>query len=163
MPEITSKRLNYQNPEDAMILVELLDAYAQDPMGGGEPLPHQTVKTLAAKLAELPNALSLAVFVDGKPAGLANCFFGFSTFAAAPLINIHDLAVLSKYRGLGLSQRLLQEVEKVALEKGCCKVTLEVLSANNVAKKAYLKFGFAPYSLDPEAGEALFWQKSIQQ
>ena len=39
-------------------------------------------------------------FID-KPVGLATTFEGFSTFAAKPLINIHDIAVLPDYRGRG--------------------------------------------------------------
>ncbi|MFT5906124.1 MAG: ribosomal protein S18 acetylase RimI-like enzyme, partial [Cryomorphaceae bacterium] len=42
-----------------------------------------------------------------------------------------------------------------------CKITLEVLSKNEVAKSAYQKFGFSGYELDPEAGKALFWEKPI--
>jgi len=56
---------------------------------------------------------------------------------------------------------LLEKVEEVACSKGCCKITLEVLSNNEIAKCAYSKFGFAGYELDPEAGSALFWQKKL--
>jgi len=30
-----------------------------------------------------------------------------------------------------------------------------------VAQAAYRKVGFAPYSLDPAAGQAEFWQKKL--
>lgn len=56
---------------------------------------------------------------------------------------------------------MLEKVEEIARSKDCCKVTLEVLSNNEVAKSAYRKFGFSGYELDPEAGFALFWQKSL--
>ena len=49
----------------------------------------------------------------------------------------------------------------MARERGCCKVTLEVLSNNEKAKKAYTRFGFEPYVLDPAAGPAQFWQKGV--
>jgi len=39
---------------------------------------------------------------------------------------------------------------------------LEVLSNNEVAKSAYSKFGFSGYELDPKAGAALFWQKTLK-
>ena len=42
---------------------------------------------------------------------------------------------------------------------GCCKLTLEVLSGNMVATRAYLRFGFAQYALDPAVGHAMFMQK----
>ncbi len=56
---------------------------------------------------------------------------------------------------------MLDKVEEVAIEKGCCKITLEVLSKNEAAKSAYKKFGFSDYELDPNAGSALFWQKRL--
>ncbi|WP_448569900.1 GNAT family N-acetyltransferase [Thalassotalea ganghwensis] len=139
----------------------LLNSYATDPMGGGEPLSDEVINSLAKELAKLPHAFSIIAYVDGKPAGLVNCFEGFSTFVCKPLVNIHDVVVLSEYRGLGLSQKMLSKVEDIAKQKGCCKITLEVLSNNDVAKSAYQKFGFAGYELDPEAGQALFWQKKL--
>jgi len=54
---------------------------------------------------------------------------------------------------------MLHEVEKIAKERGCCKLTLEVLEGNCSAKKSYEKFGFSGYELDSEVGKALFWQK----
>jgi len=116
---------------------------------------------LVGELRKLPNAISLIGFCDGRPAGLMNAFFGFSTFQARPLLNIHDLIVLPEYRGLGLSQRLLAAAETLARSQGCCKLTLEVQSGNEVAMGAYRKFGFAGYELDPRHGQALFWQKKL--
>jgi hypothetical protein len=40
-------------------------------------------------------------------------------------------------------------------------VTLEVLEGNQIAKNAYIKFGFAGYELDPKMGKALFWEKPL--
>jgi GNAT superfamily N-acetyltransferase len=91
--------------------------------------------------------LVLLRIIDGAPAGLANCFEAFSTFSCKPLINIHDLMVLPAFRGNGISQKLLQKVEDIAQSKGCCKVTLEVLSGNEPAKASYEKFGFSGLSL----------------
>ncbi|MBU3004799.1 GNAT family N-acetyltransferase [Paraglaciecola arctica] len=64
---------------------------------------------------------------------------------------------------MGLSQKLLEKVESIANNLGCCKITLEVLSNNNVAKSAYEKFGFSHYELDPNAGGAVFWQKALSK
>jgi len=44
---------------------------------------------------------------------------------------------------------------------GCCKLTLEVLSGNVGAQKAYRAAGYAPYELDPQMGSAQFWQKRL--
>lgn len=152
---------DYQNPTHARAIETLLGFYAMDPMGGGEALPAETLGKLVGELAKRPHAFSVLAFVDDQPAGLVNCFEGFSTFACRPLVNVHDVVVLDTYRGLGLSQRMLDCVEAIAVARGCCKLTLEVLEGNHTAQNAYEKFGFAPYSLAPEAGRALFWQKKL--
>lgn len=152
---------NYFNKDHAQAIGVLLNAYATDPMGGGKPLPAEIVNNIANKLSTIDYAVSVLGFVEGQPAGLVNCFEGFSTFLSAPLLNIHDIFVLKKYRGIGLSQILLKKVEEIAINKGCCKLTLEVLSENIVAQSSYKKFGFAGYELDPEVGKALFWQKPL--
>jgi GNAT superfamily N-acetyltransferase len=152
---------DYQNPQQAADISLLLNSYAQDPMGGGQALPSFVQKNLALELAKVPNAFSVLCYVDGKPAGLTNCLQGFSTFKCKPLINIHDVVVVSGFRGNQISQHMLQKVEQVAVDRGCCKITLEVLEGNTVAKNAYLKFGFAGYALDPEMGNAMFWEKGL--
>lgn len=152
---------DYRNPIHARDLVMLLDHYARDPMGGGKPIKASVKEKLATELAKLPHAFSLIGYVDGQPAALANCFEGFSTFNAKPLINIHDLMVHSDYRGQGYAPQMLAKVEEIARARGCCKVTLEVLEGNHRAQKAYTSFGFEGYELDDATGKALFWQKPL--
>ncbi len=152
---------DYENDQHARDLIYLLNAYACDPQGGGEELNQVVKERLVDELAKRPHAFSVLAYVDSKPGGLANCFDGFSTFACKPLVNIHDLVVHPEFRGQGISQALLNKIEEIAVSKGCCKITLEVLEYNGVAQSAYKKFGFAPYQLDEQTGRAQFWQKSI--
>ena len=159
--DIKVVKVDYNHPQQAQDLTDLLNAYACDPMGGGVPLSESVANNLTSELAKLPHAFSLICYVDGKPAGLTNAFFAFSTFKAKPLVNIHDIAVKPEYRGLGLSKKLLAEVDNIARVHGCCKVTLEVLEGNEAAKQTYLKAGFAGYQLDPKMGSAMFWQKNL--
>ncbi|WP_345971402.1 GNAT family N-acetyltransferase [Sulfurimonas sp. HSL1-6] len=154
-------KADYSNEKHKAEIPMMLDAYARDPMGGGKPLDDVVKHNLVTELSKRPYAFSVIAYADGEPAGVANCFEGFSTFACKPLVNIHDITVLPKYRGLGISQKLLEKVEEIAAEKGCCKITLEVLGNNAVAQGAYRKFGFAAYELDPKAGSAQFWEKKL--
>lgn len=154
-------RVNYSDAKQAADLGYLLNYYAQDIMGGGVALSQDIQNKVAHELAKVPHAFSVICYVNDVPAGLVNCLEGFSTFKCKPLINIHDLAVVADFRGLGISQLMLSEVETIAREKGCCKITLEVLEGNKVAQGAYIKFGFAGYQLDPVMGKAMFWQKNI--
>lgn len=158
MSNVFTRLADYTNAADAAAIPRLLNAYAQDPMGGGQALPDAVLDRLVDELAARPFAFTILAFVDNEPAGLINCFEGFSTFAARPLVNIHDVVVLEPLRGRGISRLLLEATAAEARRRGCCKLTLEVLNNNAVAKAAYLSFGFSEYQLDPGAGSAQFWQ-----
>jgi len=142
-------------------LVELLNCYALDPMGGGEALSDFTKENLAKEIQKRSDTTVILAFDGDKPAGLINCIEGFSTFSAKPLLNIHDVYVATEYRGKGVAIMLLQEAETLAKTTGCCKITLEVLEGNKPAQSAYLKQGFDGYELDPIMGRAMFWQKKL--
>jgi GNAT superfamily N-acetyltransferase len=161
--QFITRRVDYRKPQDRAALTALLNHYAQDPMGGGTPLAPEALARLCDDLAIRPFAFSfiaLAQTAQGEqPAGLINCFEGYSTFKAAPLINIHDIVVHSDWRGKGVAQQLMQAVELEARARAACKITLEVLTGNHTAMKSYERFGFAPYALDPKAGTATFMQK----
>ncbi len=151
---------DYNDPRVAADVVALLDAYARDPMGGGIPLSQDVKARLVSDLAANPHAFSMLARIGDRAVGLANCFMGYSTFAAAPLVNIHDLAVLPHHRGKGTGRALLAAIEAEALKRGACKVTLEVLSGNP-ARHLYAACGYGDYQLDPATGHALFWQKRL--
>ena len=127
---------------DAKGVIAVLDSYASAPVGGGRPLAFDVRERLIPKLREHPTSLVLLAFVDDEPIGIAVCFFGLSTFRAAPLLNIHDLAVLPQYHGRGVGRALLTAIEDHARRKGCCKLTLEVLDDNTRAQALYRRFGF---------------------
>ena len=152
---------DFSNPAHASAIVYLLNEYAKDDMGGGEPLSTFTQANLVKEMAKRPTIHVVLAFIDGKPAGLINCLEGFSTFACKPLLNIHDVVVLADYRGKGISSLLLKKAEEIANGLGCCKLTLEVLEGNKLAQAAYIANGFAGYQLDPEMGRAMFWQKKL--
>jgi GNAT superfamily N-acetyltransferase len=162
MSGITIRTADYHNPVDAAAAVGLLDAYARDPMGGGEPLSGFSRSNLATALAARPDALTLLAFDEDTAIGLLNAFEGFSTFHCRPLFNIHDLYVAPAYRNRGLSRRLIASLEEIARDRGCCKLTLEVLSGNQPARSSYRRAGFAPYQLDAAQGQAEFWQKILK-
>jgi len=159
---LTIVRVDYSDATQGAALFRLLDVYASDIAGGGQPLDPALHAPLIDGLASTPGAFSLLAYVGEEAVGLANCFTVFSTFAARPLVNIHDLAVAAEWRGRGIGRALLGAVEAHAREVGAAKVTLEVLSGNEPAKALYRATGFGDYVLDPEKGHALFWQKSLQ-
>ncbi len=152
-------RADYRDAAHARALIDLLDAYARDPAGGGQPLGDFAKTHLVQELAARPQAFSVLAFDGALPVGLVNCFEGFSTFACRPLVNVHDLVVLASHRGRRVGEQMLAEVEAIARERGACKLTLEVLRGNAPAIKLYERVGFAGYQLDPALGSAQFLQK----
>jgi ribosomal protein S18 acetylase RimI-like enzyme len=139
----------------------LLNAYACDPMGGGQPLSEYTQKNLLPCLIKRTDFFTVIAYVDNKPAGLINAIEGFSSFNARPLLNIHDVTVSPEYRGLGLSKLMFNTVDEIAKQRDCCKVTLEVLEGNALAKNLYTQLGYVAYELDPQMGKALFLEKKL--
>jgi GNAT superfamily N-acetyltransferase len=153
--------LDLANPAQATAFIELLDHYARDPMGGGTGLKPEVKNCLVAELQKVPHFHGALAWLEGTPVGLINCFVGFSTFAARPLLNVHDIVVRDGHRGAGIGQALLSWAESRARDLGCCKLTLEVLSNNHRALAAYERAGFIPYVLDPAAGQAIFLEKGL--
>jgi len=152
-------RADYRKPGHAAAVLDLLDAYARDAAGGGQPLSDFAKNHLLRELAARPQAFSVLAFDREKPVGLINCFEGFSTFACRPLVNVHDVVVLASHRGQHIGESMLAEVEAIARERGACKLTLEVLQGNGPAIRLYQRSGFAGYQLDPAMGQAQFLQK----
>mgnify|MGYP001099818001 FL=1 len=152
-------RVRYNDPAHAAALIDLLDHYARDPAGGGEPLSDFARDNLIAELAARPFVFSVLAFDGTTPVGLVNAIEGFSTFACRPLVNVHDVVVAASHRGRGIAAQLFAGVEAIARERGACKLTLEVLSGNRTARALYEKLGFDDYRLDPGMGEAQFLQK----
>jgi len=136
---------NFADPAHCAGMVAVLDSYATDPVGGGAPLTREVRERLVPALRDHPTALVLLAFADGRAVGVAVCFFGFSTFAARPLLNIHDLAVLPEHRGTGVGRALLAAAETHALRRNCCKLTLEVQDDNRRARAVYERFGFTDF------------------
>ncbi|MDI1245499.1 MAG: GNAT family N-acetyltransferase [Rhodoferax sp.] len=159
---LTLCQADYANPVHMQALLDLLDGYARDPMGGAEPLSAFAKAHLPQALVARPHLFSVLAFdaaAGDQPVGLINCVEGFSTFACQPLVNVHDVVVTASYRGQGVAAQMLALVEQLARARGACKLTLEVLEGNTSAQKLYRRLGFDNYQLDPAMGQAQFMQK----
>lgn len=150
---------DYANPAHAAAIINLLDTYARDPAGGGEPLSDYARRNLVDQLAARPFIFSVLALEGDTAVGLVNAIEGFSTFACKPLVNIHDVIVLPSHRGRSIAAQLFATVETLARARGACKLTLEVLDGNAAARALYRRLGFTAYQLDPAMGHAQFQHK----
>lgn len=160
-PTVTALIADYRDEQHGRDILMLMDEYARDSFGGGEPLSDYCRERLLQRLADFPGAFSVLAYRGSRALGLINCFMGFSTFVCKPLVNIHDVIVSKSARGSGICAEMLDLVAREAKKRGCCKLTLEVLEKNWAAKTAYRKSGFRPYALDEEMGQAEFWQRYL--
>jgi GNAT superfamily N-acetyltransferase len=168
---VSIRRADLADPEDAEAIVALTDAYARDPMGGGEPLPDDVQGGLVDAMREHGNVVVWLAEDEGEPVGISGRgeegsrperrrdaehedrerarhpvgiltgIVKFSTFAASSTLNVHDIAVLADRRGEGIGAELLQAAEAWAREEGLARLSLEVLD-ENPAQRLYERQGF---------------------
>lgn len=147
---------DFKSPVHRQKVVELIDAYMNDPMGGGNPMPEKNKIPLVKGLEAHPAAFVLFAIENGVYVGIATCFINFSTFNVKPYINVHDLAVVKSGRGKGIGRKLLERVIEISKERDYCKVTLEVRSDNLNAQGLYKSLGFK--ECEPVMH---FWEKKV--
>ncbi len=157
--EIVEADLGSREHQEAILA--LSNAYAKDPMGNGVALSDEVRRKLIPGLRQHPTTIVFLAFQDGQAVGIATCFGGFSTFAARPLINIHDFFVFPKFRGQKIGQMILAAVEQKARATNCCKITLEVQQNNHSAQHIYESAGFARLVHVEAAGGALVLSKLL--
>jgi GNAT superfamily N-acetyltransferase len=81
---------------------------------------------------------------SGEPAGFALFFHNFSTFLGKPGIYLEDLFVREHLRGRGIGRALLQQLARLAVERGCGRLEWAVLDWNEGAIRFYRRLGAAP-------------------
>ncbi|MEQ9460753.1 MAG: GNAT family N-acetyltransferase [Phycisphaeraceae bacterium] len=146
-PRLIIRPADLSEAQDANNLLHLIDAYARDPIGNDGPLAPETYQRLIPALRSHPATQAHLALLDEKPVGYAITLLSFSTFKAANVLNLHDIAVLPEHRGQGIGNALLDYLDQHARQLGCCKMTLEV-RVDNPAQKLYQRVGFG-------SGEAL--------
>ncbi|WP_426358576.1 N-acetyltransferase family protein [Pseudocolwellia sp. HL-MZ19] len=79
--------------------------------------------------------------LDGKAIGIAVYFYNYSTWLAKPGLYLEDLYVSADARGKGAGKLLLQEMAKIALDKGCGRFEWSCLDWNKPSRDFYESIG----------------------
>jgi ribosomal protein S18 acetylase RimI-like enzyme len=159
--DCTITLVDFSNPRHREGVVAMVNAYASDPKVGGVSLPEDVLQSLGEKLASHPTAVAWLAWEADCPVAVLVGFFGFSTFAARPLLNLHDLAVVASHRGQGIGSLLLEAAEAHARAQGCCGMTLEARGDNYAAQRLYRRYGFEGADrVEPETCFG-FWKKRL--
>ena len=156
MNDIEIVECDFSIPLHRQKLIELMNTYILDKMGGGDLIKGEKIVKLIEGLQSHTSKIILFAIVNGEIVGLSNCFINFSTFSAAPFINIHDIIVDKEYRGTGIGHSLMHAIIKRANDIGCSKITLEVREDNIRAQKLYSSLEFEDCS-----PKMFFWTKSL--
>lgn len=110
-----------------------------------ERLPHEVVATEERLRRTLfgarPAAEVLLAYCGTEPAGFALFFHNYSTFLALPGIYLEDLFVRPEHRGSGIGGRLLAELARLAVDRGCGRLEWSVLDWNEPAIRFYQRLG----------------------
>ena len=117
-----------------------------------------TEELLEEWLFEKGKAEVLFAVKDGEEIGFALFFHNFSTFLGRAGIYLEDLYVKPEYRGIGYGKALLQELARIALERGCGRLEWWCLDWNQPSIDFYLAMGAEPmkdWTVYRVAGEAL--------
>jgi GNAT superfamily N-acetyltransferase len=83
----------------------------------------------------------IIAYADSRPAGFALFFHNFSTFLGRRGLYLEDLFVKPELRGAGIGKRLLVELARIAVERGCGRFEWSVLDWNEPAIGFYKKLG----------------------
>ena len=106
-----------------------------------EKLEHEVTATediLKEWIFEKKKCEVLIALYDNSEIGYALFFHNFSTFLGKSGVYLEDLYITPNYRGFGYGKRLLKEVAKIAVERGCERLDWQCLYWNKSSIDFYL-------------------------
>ena len=136
-------RIEPAGPADVSLLRDMIRELAVY-----EHLADQAIATEAdvreALFGPRPAAEALIAYADDHPAAFALFFHNFSTFLGRRGLYLEDLFVRPAFRRRGIGRRLLGEVARLAVERGCGRFEWSVLDWNESAIAFYKSLGAVP-------------------
>lgn len=109
-----------------------------------EKLLHEVVATeelLEQWIFDKEKAEVIFAMVDEKEVGFALFFHNFSTFLGRAGIYLEDLYVRPEYRGNGYGKAILNQLAKIAVERGCGRLEWWCLDWNKPSIDFYRSLG----------------------
>jgi GNAT superfamily N-acetyltransferase len=149
--------VRFARPADAAsihALIVALAVYEREP-----DAVRVTPVTLAAQLeSDHPPFECLLAEEDGVVRGFALFFHTYSTWEGRRGVWLEDLFVPEEHRGRGIGKRLLAELARITVERGCARLEWSVLDWNEPSIAFYEALGakrMATWSLFRLTGGAL--------
>lgn len=129
-------------PEDCPLILSFIKALAEY-----EKMSDQVVATqelLREWIFEKGRAEVIFPLADGEEVGFALFFHNFSTFLGRAGIYLEDLFIKPEHRGKGYGKATLQQLGRIALERGCGRLEWACLDWNRPSIDFYLSLGARP-------------------
>jgi ribosomal protein S18 acetylase RimI-like enzyme len=137
----------YRLPEDFEALVRIYEE-SEDHHASIDPLPplvqrdvEQTRRRFARTQLDPERALLVAE-VDGEVVGLIEASMRRDTDAGFVGAYVDQVSVAAAWRGRGVGTRLMDEVERWAIDKGAMNIALDTHTFNTGARRLYERLGF---------------------
>jgi GNAT superfamily N-acetyltransferase len=111
---------------------------------GARPSAEVIIAEIPPPAGGSPSTKSSGADDSGEPVGFAVFFHTYSTFEGLPGLYLEDLFVLPRWRGRGVGRRLLSELARVAVARGCARMEWSVLDWNEMALRVYRSVGARP-------------------
>ena len=129
-------------PEDCPLILSFIKALAEY-----EKMSDQVVATqelLREWIFEKGRAEVIFPLADGEEVGFALFFHNFSTFLGRAGIYLEDLFIKPEHRGKGYGKATLQQLGRIALERGCGRLEWACLDWNRPSIDFYLSLDARP-------------------
>ena len=124
-------------PGDEELILTFIRALADYEKMSGQVVA--TPEILREWIFEKKTAEVIFAEVEGKAVGYALFFHNFSTFLGRAGIYLEDLLVLPEERGKGYGKRLLKELARITVERGCGRLEWACLDWNRPSIDFYTK------------------------
>jgi GNAT superfamily N-acetyltransferase len=82
-----------------------------------------------------------ACLEDGTIAGYAMFFPDYASLVGRQGLYLENIYVMPEYRGLGIGEKIMRELVRIAGERGYAKMEWHCLTWNDPANELYLKLG----------------------
>ena len=139
MPELTFR---FAEERDCALILQFIQGLAEYERMADQVIATETL--LQEWVFEKKKAEVLFACEDGREVGFALFFHNFSTFLGRAGIYLEDLFVLPEHRGKGFGKAILQQLAKIAVERGCGRLEWACLDWNRPSIDFYLSLGAAP-------------------
>ena len=128
--------IRFASVEDCALILKFIKELARY-----EKLEHEVTATeeiLKEWIFEKKKCEVLIASENNIEIGYALFFHNFSTFLGKAGVYLEDLYINPDYRGLGYGKKLLKEVAKIAVERGCERLDWQCLDWNKSSIDFYL-------------------------